>query len=88
MNEEKKMITIVDSNGNREDVEVLVAFKMEDNNKEYVIYTKNEKDENGNTTIYASALEEVNGKKQLTGINTDEEWQKIKEIIKELAKNE
>lgn len=88
MNEEKKIITIVNENGIKEEVEVLIAFKMEANNKEYVIYTKNEKDENGNTTIYASALEQVDGKKQLTGIKTDEEWQKIKEIIKELAKVE
>ncbi len=86
--EEKKMITIVDPEGNKTDVEVVIAFKIEDTNKEYVIYTKNEKDENGNITIYVSALEEINGEKQLTGINSDEEWQKIKEIIKQLAKKQ
>ena len=31
-------------------------------------------------------MEEVNGVKQLTGIASDEEWQQIKEIIKQLAK--
>ena len=80
------MLTIVDSKGVETEVEVVIAFKIEATNKEYVIYTKNEKDEDGNITIYASALAEVNGEKQLIGIATDEEWEKIKEIIKELAK--
>lgn len=88
MNENKKIMTIVNDDGNRKDVEILVAFKIIASNKDYVIYTMNEKDETGNTTIYASAIEDINGEKQLTGINTDEEWQRIKDIIKELAKNE
>ena len=40
--------------GTKEEVEVLLAFKFNDNNKEYVIYTKNEIDDNGNVTIYIS----------------------------------
>jgi uncharacterized protein YrzB (UPF0473 family) len=88
MNEEKKVITIVNDDGSRKDVEVLVAFRMAASGKDYIIYTMNEKDENGNTTIYASALRDENGQKQLIGIESDEEWQTIKNIIKELAKAE
>jgi len=88
MNEGKKILTIVDTEGNKTAVEVVVAFKIETTNKEYVIYTMNEKDENDNVTLYASEIEEVKGEKQLTGIHSDEEWQRIKEIIKELAKIE
>jgi uncharacterized protein YrzB (UPF0473 family) len=84
--EDKKMLTIVDENGNETQVEVLIAFGIEATQKEYVIYTMNEKDENGNITIYASALKDVEGVKELGNIETEEEWEKIKEIIREISK--
>jgi uncharacterized protein YrzB (UPF0473 family) len=86
MNEEKKIITLIDEHGGRTEAEVVIAFKVDATGKEYIIYTKNEIDESGNVTVYVSAMEEVNGVKQLTGIASDEEWQQIKEIIKQLAK--
>jgi uncharacterized protein YrzB (UPF0473 family) len=86
MSLEKRMITLVEEDGSRTEAEVVIAFKVEDTGREYIIYTKNEIDDKGNVTVYVSAIEEVNGVKQLTGITSDEEWQQIKEIIKELAK--
>ena len=49
--EEKKMMTIINEDGSSEEVEVVIAFEFKDNNKEYIIYTRNEKDENGNVTV-------------------------------------
>ena len=46
--DDKKMITITLENGTTEDVEVLLSFKFNATNKEYLIYTKNETDDNGN----------------------------------------
>ena len=43
---EKKMMSIVAEDGSIEEVEVILAFEFKDTKKEYVIYTKNEKDEN------------------------------------------
>lgn len=86
MSLEKRMITLVEEDGSRTEAEVVIAFKVEDTGREYIIYTKNEIDDKGNVTVYVSAIEEVNGVKQLTGIASDEEWQQIKEIIKKLAK--
>ena len=43
---EKKMMSIISEDGTTEEVEVILAFEFKDNKKEYVIYTKNEKDEN------------------------------------------
>ena len=40
---EKEMMTLTLENGTKEEVELLLSFKFNDNNKEYVIYTKNEK---------------------------------------------
>jgi uncharacterized protein YrzB (UPF0473 family) len=86
MYEEKKKLKIVEEDGTISEAEIIVAFRLNETNKEYVIYTFNEEDDKGNVTIYASAYEEVNGEKQLTGIATEEEWTKIKEILKALAK--
>ena len=43
MEEKKEMMTLTLENGTKEEVELLLSFKFNDNNKEYVIYTKNEK---------------------------------------------
>lgn len=86
MYEEKKKLKIVEEDGTISEAEIIVAFRLNETNKEYVIYTFNEEDDKGNVTIYASAYEEVKGEKQLTGIATEEEWTKIKEILKALAK--
>ena len=45
---EKKMMSIVAEDGSIEEVEVILAFEFKDTKKEYVVYTKNEKDENEN----------------------------------------
>lgn len=87
MSESKKIISIIQENGSIDEVEVLVTFEFVDTKKGYVIYTKNEKDEKGNITIYAASIIENNdGTMKLGGINTEEEWTRIKEVIKSLAK--
>ena len=54
---EKKIMSIVSNDGSIEEVEVILAFEFKDTNKEYVVYTKNEKDENGNITVYVSNID-------------------------------
>ena len=86
--EDKKTMTIVAQDGSVEEVEVILAFKFEDNNKEYVIYTKNEKDDKGLITVYASNVIRENGETQLYGIHDEEEWNRIKDVLRELSKND
>lgn len=57
MNDENKMMSIVLEDGSIDEVEFLLSFKFTDNNKEYMIYTKNETDDNGNITIYVASVE-------------------------------
>ena len=85
---EKKMMTIVDDNGNKEEVEVIFAFKFKDTKKEYVVYTKNEEDENGNITIYVSNVNREMGEPQLLTVEDEDEWNRIKNVLRELAKDE
>ena len=70
---EKKMMSIVAEDGSIEEVEVILAFEFKDTKKEYVVYTKNEKDENENVTVYVSNVDRSSGSPKLMGIEEDEE---------------
>ena len=85
---EKKVMSIVSNDGAIEDVEVILAFEFKDNNKEYVVYTKNEKDENGNVTVYVSNIDRSGDEPKLVGVENENEWSKIKDVLRELSKTE
>ncbi len=85
---EKKMMSIVADDGTIEEVEVILAFEFKDTKKEYVIYTKNEKDENGNVTVYVSHVDRSSGEVKLLGIEDNDEWDRIKDVLRELSKSE
>ena len=85
---EKKIMSIVAEDGSIEEVEVILAFEFKDTNKEYVIYTKNEKDENDNITVYVSHVDRSSGEARLLGVEDEEEWNKIKDVLRELSKAE
>ncbi len=88
MNDKKNIMVTTMPDGSKEEVEVLLAFKFNDNNKEYVIYTKNEVDENGNVTIYISNVTRNGDNVNLTTVADDNEWTRIKNVLRELSKAE
>lgn len=65
-----------------------MAFEFKDNKKEYVIYTKNEKDENGNVTVYVSNVDRESGEPRLMGVEDEAEWARIKDVLRELSKDD
>lgn len=83
---DKKMMSVVLSDGTIEEVEVILAFAFKDTNKEYVVYTKNEKDENDNITVYVSKIDRSTGEPKLLGVEDETEWNKIKDVLRELSK--
>ena len=85
---EKKIMSIVAEDGSIEEVEVILAFEFKDTNKEYVIYTKNEKDENENITVYVSNVDRSSGNPKLMGVDDEEEWNRVKDVLRELSKAE
>lgn len=88
MNDNKKqMLSIVQEDGSIDEVEVVIAFEFKDTKKEYVVYTKNEKDENGNVTVYVSYVDRSGATPQLFGIDDEEEWNRVKDVLRQLAKN-
>ena len=80
----KKTISIKDENGKDIDYEVLLDFILRKNNKRYLVYTDNTKDENGNTKVYASVYNPNSESTSLEPIETDKEWKIIETILSEL----
>ena len=63
-------------------------FSIKKYNKNYILYTLNEVDENDMIKIYASELIEKDNMYSLGVIESDEEWAAVKEVMKEMAKSE
>ena len=85
---DKRIMSIVSEDGTVEEVEVILAFEFKDNKKEYVIYTKNEKDENDNVTVYVSNVDRSSGEPKLMGVDDEDEWNRVKDVLRELSKSE
>jgi len=88
MDEKKRTIIVLDESGNEKEAEILSAFTVKKYNKNYILYTLNEVDENEMVKIYASELIEKDDMYSLGAIESDEEWAAVKEVMKEIAKSE
>ncbi len=81
-----KIITLIDGYREIGDVELICAFKLPDKNNKYVIYTKNEKDRDGNTIIYSGKVIKIDNKQFIENLKDGEEWDRLKDIMKSMAK--
>ena len=81
-----KLITLIDGKNNLVEVELICAFEISGFNSKYIIYTKNERDREGNAIIYSGKITVKDDKKYLTAIDDEKEWNQIKEIMREMAK--
>jgi len=88
MEDKKRTIIVLDESGNEKEAEILSAFSIKKYNKNYILYTLNEVDENEMIKIYASELIEKDNMYSLGAIDSDEEWAAVKEVMKEVAKSE
>lgn len=84
----KKYMEIYGDDGSVEEVELISAFEIKATNKEYIVYSKGEKDRRGNLMVYVSNVDRTSGNPVLLGIETEEEWKLIKEILRELGKDD
>ena len=75
---ENDILRITDDNGNSIELEIIAEIHNDDNNQNYVIYTDNIKDENGDLKYFASEI--VNDE---NGVKLEEI--KDKELMNELA---
>ena len=74
--------------GSTEEVEEVISFEFNDTKKRYVVYTKNEVDQNGNVTIYVTEVVTDDQGTRFLGVSTDEEWTRIKDVLRKLASKE
>ncbi len=75
----KKISTIL-PNGMKQEFDVILTFKNENTQKDYVVYTDNSIDENNKLRIYASIYEPLT-LKFLGNPETKEEWDEIYRLL-------
>lgn len=78
-------IIIVNKNGEEEEVELVTYLNTRDNMNQYIVYTKGEKQPNGDIVIYISKLIEEDGIKKIIEINDENEWKNVQSLLKEIA---
>lgn len=79
-----KKITLVNNLEQVEEVELVCSFEEKETKSKYLIYTKNEKDKNGSIIIYLGKLKEEKDRQHLVAINSSNEWNMLKEIVKKM----
>ena len=82
------MVEIQKADGTIENVTLVTYLISNDGLSQYIIYTKNETDDKGLVTVYVSSVDRSSGETKLYGINDDDEWNKIKDVLRELSKTE
>lgn len=78
-------IIIVDKEGNEIEAELVTYLNTRDSMNQYIVYTKNEKQPNGDMVIYISKLIEEEDKKKIVEITDEAEWKNVQTLLKEIA---
>lgn len=86
MKEEKLTFKITGEDGKDIECEALFTFEGKENGKNYIVYTDNTTDEEGNTKVYASIYDPEKEDQNLQPIETEEEWNMVETILDELQK--
>lgn len=81
---EKMTFKVTNDEGKEIECEVLFTFESDETNKNYIVYTDNTKDNEGNIKVYASIYEPNKKETTLEPIETEKEWKIIETILDEL----
>lgn len=79
--DEKKKFTVLDESGKAIECEPLFTFESEETKKQYVVYTDNSHDEEGNVRVFASIYKVNDNGGELLPVKTDKEWKVIETIL-------
>ena len=72
---------VIDKDGKEIEFEILFTFESDETKKNYMVYTDNTKDEQGNTKVYASVFNPDAEVLELLPVETEREWKIIETII-------
>jgi len=84
MNDETMTFKVINDEGKEVECEVLFTFESDETKKNYIVYTDNTLDEEGNTKVYASIYNPDQDETKLLPIETEKEWKIIETILEEL----
>ena len=77
---------IINDEGKEVECEVLFTFESKETGKNYIVYTDNSLDEDGNTKVFASIYDPDFDVSKLLPVETEEEWAIIEDLFEELQK--
>ena len=75
---------MLDENGKEIVYDVLFTFENDETGKNYIAYTDNAKDDQGNIQVYASIYDPENPEAKLEAIESEKEWKVIETILETL----
>ena len=81
---EQNKFKLIDKNGKEVEFEVLFTFESDETKKNYMVYTDNTKDDNGNTKVYASVFVPNKEPLELLPVETEREWKVIETILESI----
>lgn len=79
--DEKQKFVVLDEKGKEVECEPLFTFESEETKKNYVVYTDNSLDEQGNVRVFASIYNVTDKGGELLPIKSDKEWKVIETIL-------
>lgn len=80
----KNTFTMIDQDGNEVVYDVLFTFESDETGKNYIVYTDQSRDDNGNIQVYASIYDPENPSTKFEAIKTEKEWKVIETILETL----
>ena len=82
----KEMAELIDIDGLSSDVEIVTYLNSEDNKIQYVVYTKEEiQEQTGNQVIYIAKIIPEGNVFRLEEITDDLEWIDVQHLLKAIA---
>ena len=79
--EKENIFTIIDTKGKERQCEVLFTFESDETKKNYIVYTDNTLDHEGNVRVYASIYNQKDKGVELEPINSEREWKIVETIL-------
>ena len=84
MTRDNESFYIINDNGEKIRCDILFTFESEETGKNYIVYTDNSFDEEGNIQVFASVYNPELEDQRLQPVETEEEWRTIDKILNSL----
>lgn len=83
----KNEFEIFNDDGEKIKCRALFTFESDETGKDYIVYTDNTTDEEGNKKVFASTFNKKDENPILGPIETDKEWKIIEDILEKLQQD-